>query len=129
MGGNHSKVKNAPATISCRDALEFATLAGAKANGLAGKVGSITPGKKADIITVRVTDLNLAPVSDPVGAVVLAAHPGNVDSVFIAGRAVKRNGQLLGIDLDALRRRAAESQARILAYGYRDDDQQQKETT
>ena len=114
MGGGHSRVRNAPPTISCRDVLEFATVAGARANGLAHKVGSLAPGKQADIITVRTTDLNLTPVSDPVGAIVLAAHPGNVDSVFIAGRPVKRNGRILGIDLDSLRRRAFESQQRVL---------------
>ena len=96
--------------------LAFATVAGAHANGLGNKVGSLTPGKQADVIAVRMNDLNLTPVSDPVGAIVLAAHPGNVDSVFIAGRAVKRNGRMLGVDLDALRRRASESQQRVLAY-------------
>ncbi len=115
MGGNHSKVDKAPASISCRDVLEFATLAGAKANGMAHKTGSLTPGKQADLLMVRANDLNLTPVSDAIGAVVLAAHPGNVDSVFVAGRAVKRHGQMLGIDLDALRQRAADSQRYVLA--------------
>ncbi len=115
MGGNHSTVSKAPASINCRDVLEFATLAGAKANGMADKTGSLTPGKQADLLMVRANDLNLTPVSDAIGAVVLAAHPGNVDSVFVAGRAVKRHGQMLGIDLDALRQRAADSQRYLLA--------------
>ncbi|GAC1317315.1 MAG: amidohydrolase family protein [Collimonas sp.] len=114
MGGNHSRIENAPATISLRDVLEFATLAGARANGLEHKVGSLTPGKQADIILIRGDDLNLTPVSDPVGAVVLAAHPGNVDTVFVAGRAVKRHGSMLHLDLDALRQRALQSQQYIL---------------
>ncbi|VVE38113.1 amidohydrolase family protein [Pandoraea fibrosis] len=114
MGGNHSRVHNAPATLSMRDVLEFATMAGARANGLDHKVGSLTPGKQADIIMIRGEDLNLTPVSDAVGAVVLAAHPGNVDSVFVAGRAVKRHGRMMGIDLDALRQRARASQQYIL---------------
>ncbi|QHE93598.1 amidohydrolase family protein [Pandoraea fibrosis] len=114
MGGNHSRVHNAPATLSMRDVLEFATMAGARANGLDHKVGSLTPGKQADIIMIRGEDLNLTPVSDAVGAVVLAAHPGNVDSVFVAGRAVKRHGRMVGIDLDALRQRARASQQYIL---------------
>jgi cytosine/adenosine deaminase-related metal-dependent hydrolase len=114
MGGGHSKTKNAPATLGLRDVLGFATLAGAQANGLAHKVGSLTPGKQADVVLIRADDLNLAPVSDAVGAVVLGAHPGNVDSVFVAGRPVKRDGRLLDVDLDRLRQRAADSQAYVL---------------
>lgn len=114
MGGNHSRVPNAPATLSMRDVLEFATIAGARANGLDHKVGSLTPGKQADIVMIRGDDLNLTPVSDAIGAVVLAAHPGNVDSVFVAGRAMKRRGQMIGVDLDVLRARARASQQYIL---------------
>ena len=115
MGGNHSTVPNAPASITLREVLEFGTMAGAHATGLAHKVGSLTPGKQADLMLVRTTDLNLTPVSDAVGAVVLAAHPGNVSSVFVAGRPVKRDGQMVGIDLDALRQRACASQRHVLA--------------
>ncbi|CAG2154342.1 amidohydrolase family protein [Cupriavidus numazuensis] len=114
MGGNHSRVANAPATLSMRDVLEFATVAGARANGLDHKVGSLTPGKQADIVMIRGDDLNLAPVSDAVGAVVLAAHPGNVDTVFVAGRTVKRHGRMTGVDVDMLRHRAAASQHYVL---------------
>ncbi|WP_278652215.1 amidohydrolase family protein [Pandoraea pnomenusa] len=114
MGGNHSRVPNAPATLSMRDVLEFATIAGARANGLDHKVGSLTPGKQADIVMIRGDDLNLTPVSDAIGAVVLAAHPGNVDSVFVGGRAMKRRGQMIGVDLDVLRARARASQQYIL---------------
>ncbi|CAN7793511.1 amidohydrolase family protein [Caballeronia sp. LjRoot34] len=114
MGGNHSHIKHAPATLSLRDVLEFATVSGARANGLAHKVGSLTPGKQADIILIRSDDLNLMPVSDAAGAVVLAAHAGNVDTVFVAGRAVKRHGRMLDVDLDALRGRAFASQQYVL---------------
>lgn len=114
MGGGHSRVPDAPATLTLRDVLEFATLAGARATGLDHKTGSLTPGKQADIVLIRGDDLNLTPVSDAVGAVVLAAHPGNVDTVFVAGRAVKRAGRLLHIDVEALRRRARASQAHVL---------------
>lgn len=114
MGGNHSKTPHAPATLSMRDVLEFATVAGARANGLEHKVGSLTPGKQADFIFIRGEDLNLTPVSDAVGAVVLAAHPGNVDSVFVAGDAVKRHGRMLNVDVGQLRERARASQAYVL---------------
>lgn len=114
MGGGHSRVKDAPATLSMRDVLEFATLAGARATGLDRKVGSLTPGKQADIVMLRANDLNLTPVSDAVGAVVLAAHPGNVDTVFVAGQAVKRGGTMVNVDLEKLRTRAMASQAYVL---------------
>ncbi len=114
MGGGHSTVKNAPASLTLRDVLAFATLSGAQATGLAHKVGALAPGKQADLMLLRTTDLNLTPVSDAVGAVVLAAHPGNVDTVFVAGRAVKRNGRMVGIDLEGLRQRALDSQRYVL---------------
>ncbi|MDH7795598.1 MULTISPECIES: amidohydrolase family protein [unclassified Beijerinckia] len=113
VGGQHSRVAQVPA-LSLRDVLSFATMAGAQANGLAHKVGSLTPGKQADIVMIRADDLNLAPVSDAIAAVVLAAHPGNVDTVFVAGQAVKRGGSMLNIDLDALRQRALASQIYVL---------------
>jgi len=114
MGGGHSKAKGAPETMTMRDVLEFATLAGAKATGLEGKIGSLTAGKQADIVMIRTDDINLAPVSDAVGAIVLAAHPGNVDSVYVAGRAVKKGGKLLSVNLDQVRERAVSSQKFVL---------------
>jgi cytosine/adenosine deaminase-related metal-dependent hydrolase len=114
MGGGHSRAGNAPSSLTMRDVLEFATVAGAKATGLASKTGSLARGKQADIIMIRQDDLNLTPVSDAIGAVVLAAHSGNVDSVFVAGRAMKRGGKMLGVDVDALRARAFASQRQVL---------------
>ncbi|MCW5297714.1 hypothetical protein DXT88_05945 [Herbaspirillum lusitanum] len=114
MGGGHSKAKGAPETMTMRDVLEFATLAGAKATGLDSKIGSLTPGKQADIVMIRADDINLAPVSDAVGAIVLAAHSGNVDSVYVAGRAVKKAGKLLSVDVSQVRARALSSQQFVL---------------
>lgn len=114
MGGKHSRAAQAPPTLTLRDVLEFATIAGARATGLADRTGSLTPGKQADIVMIRQDDLNLVPVSDAVGAVVLAAHSGNVDTVFVAGRALKRAGRMVGVDLDAIRRRAFASQHAVL---------------
>jgi cytosine/adenosine deaminase-related metal-dependent hydrolase len=114
MGGGHSKAKAAPESLTMRDVLEFATLAGAKATGLDSKIGSLSPGKQADIVMIRADDLNLAPVADAVGAIVLAAHSGNVDSVYVAGRPVKRGGKLLSVDVDQVRARALSSQQFVL---------------
>lgn len=114
VGGSHSKLDEPP-QLTLRDVLEFATIQGAQALGLQDRIGSITPGKQADLVFVRATDLNLAPVSDPVAAVVLAAHEGNIDSVMVDGRFVKRVGQMCATDTDLLVSQAAESQERLMA--------------
>jgi 5-methylthioadenosine/S-adenosylhomocysteine deaminase len=85
--------------LTAAEVLKFATIDGARALGLDAKVGSLTPGKQADIVMIRATDVNLTPVNDPIGAVVLSAHTGNVDSVFVAGKAVKRQGRLVDVDM------------------------------
>ncbi|MDF2117219.1 amidohydrolase family protein [Roseiarcaceae bacterium H3SJ34-1] len=100
--------------LRVRDVLEFATLVGAEACGLGHRVGSLRPAKDADIIFVRRTDLNLAPVSDAVGAVVLGAHPGNVDTVMVRGKILKQGGKMIGYDLDRVRALAAASQSYLL---------------
>ena len=94
--------------------LRFATSAGAQALGLEQKVGTLTPGKEADLIMIRTTDLNMFPVHDPIGAVVQFANPSNVDTVFVAGRLVKREGKLLNVDLDAIRHTAMQSKDYLL---------------
>ena len=101
--------------VTVKDVLEFATIDGARTVGLGHKTGSLTPGKEADIIMLRTDLLNVFPVNDPVGAVVTGADTSNVDLVFIAGRAMKRNGQLLNVDLDRARRLAIESRDYVVA--------------
>jgi cytosine/adenosine deaminase-related metal-dependent hydrolase len=90
--------------LTARDVLEFATIEGARAVGLESKIGSITPGKYADLILVRRHDLNLAPAIDPLGALVIGGHAGNVDGVFVGGRAVKWNGEMLSDAVAGARR-------------------------
>jgi len=104
-----------PAALTARDVLEFATIDGARALGLGDRIGSITPGKQADLVLLRADDLTLFPANHPVGAVVAAGHPGLVDTVLVAGQVVKRGGALVGVDLDDLRDRALRSRARIAA--------------
>lgn len=115
MTNGHSRADKAPADLPLRRVLEFATIAGAEATGLADKVGSLTPGKQADVILIRATDLNLAPVSDAVGAVVLGAHAGNVDTVIVGGDVVKRHGRMLNCDPERLCKQAQESRDFVLA--------------
>jgi len=81
--------------VGPRDILTWATIGGARALGLESMIGSLTPGKKADVICLRATDLNLAPVHDPVLSVVQQANGANVDTVIINGHVRKRNGRLL----------------------------------
>ena len=76
--------KDLPKLLTTRDVLEFATIEGAKANKLDKKVGTLTPGKEADLILLRTDRFNVMPVNNAVGAVVTSMHPGNVDTVMIA---------------------------------------------
>lgn len=101
-------------TLSARDVLEFATIDGARALGLDHKTGTLTPGKQADMIMIDLTHLNMFPLNDPVGAVVQCANTHNVDSVFVAGKALKRGGKMLNIDLDRYRQWALDSRDHLL---------------
>jgi cytosine/adenosine deaminase-related metal-dependent hydrolase len=94
-----------PLPLMSRDVLEFATVQGARACGLAARTGSLTPGKEADIVLPDTNSLNLLPMNNPKGAVVECAHVGNVDTVIVAGRIVKRDKRLLRVDLSQLRGR------------------------
>ncbi|GGM62383.1 cytosine/adenosine deaminase-related metal-dependent hydrolase [Halarchaeum rubridurum] len=79
-------------TPTAHRALEYATIEGARALGLADRIGSLTPGKRADITIIDGEDLNTAPVHNPVETVVFQAGIENVDTVLVDGTVVKRNG-------------------------------------
>jgi len=79
------------------------------------RIGSLTPGKRADVILVRIGDINLFPVNDPVQSIVLHACGANVDTVLVDGRIVKRGGQLIFTDLARRKEQLAESGARLIA--------------
>jgi 5-methylthioadenosine/S-adenosylhomocysteine deaminase len=101
--------KELPRLLTTRDVLRMATIEGARACGLDDKVGTLTPGKDADIVLLRSDRLNMVPLNDAVGAVVMCADTGNIDTVFIAGKAMKRGGKLLDVDLDRVRKLAMTS--------------------
>ncbi|MBY8856775.1 amidohydrolase family protein [Nocardia sp. CA2R105] len=101
--------------LRSRDLLEFATVDGARACGLAARTGSLTPGKDADVILLRTDDLTVFPCNNPAGTIVAAGHPGLIDTVLVAGRVVKRAGALVGVDLPGLRGRLLASRDRIAA--------------
>jgi cytosine/adenosine deaminase-related metal-dependent hydrolase len=90
--------------LTARDILTMATLDGAHVAGLEDRTGSLTPGKQADVVVIDGTAVGVAPVIDPVGAVVLSADTSNVDTVIIGGKIHKRNGRLVA-DWESARKR------------------------
>ena len=105
---------NAPERITTREVLAYATIEGARANGLAQKTGSLTQGKEADVIMLRTDKPNVFPINDPIGAVVWGMDTSNIDSVFVAGKAMKRNGELLHVDWNAVKKAVTDSREYVL---------------
>lgn len=101
-------------SYSARQALEWATINGARTMKMDHKIGSLTPGKQADVTLLRKNDINLFPVNDPLEAIVFQANASNVDTVLIAGKPVKQGGVLLYGDLEAKKTELAQSGERIL---------------
>jgi cytosine/adenosine deaminase-related metal-dependent hydrolase len=99
---------------SAREVLTYATVEGARANGLDAKVGTLTPGKQADVVMLRVDRLNVTPLNDPYTAVVAGMDTGNVDTVLINGRVMKQSGKLLYVDWNAVKRMVDESRNYVL---------------
>ncbi len=95
--------------LRARDMLTMATLDGAHVLGLEDRIGSLTPGKQADVVVIDGRAPNTAPVIDPVATVVLEADTSNVDTVIIAGKVHKRDGRLLADWDSALARLEASS--------------------
>jgi cytosine/adenosine deaminase-related metal-dependent hydrolase/ribose/xylose/arabinose/galactoside ABC-type transport system permease subunit len=101
--------------VSTREVLSYATIEGARANGLDAKVGTLTPGKQADLILLRTDRMNVTPLNDAATAIVAGMDTGNVDTVLIGGRVMKRHGTLLHVDWPAVKRMAAESRDFVVA--------------
>jgi cytosine/adenosine deaminase-related metal-dependent hydrolase len=99
--------------LTAEDALRMATIESARCHGLDGRIGSLTPGKQADVILLRRSDLNLAAARDPIAATVLHASVANVDTVIVAGELLKRDGRLLHYDLSRRLGELAASSDRI----------------
>ncbi|GAB3274333.1 amidohydrolase family protein [Kineosporia babensis] len=87
--------------------IEMATINGAKALGLEKVTGSITPGKRADIVLVRADDINIAPIGDLESTLVRSATPANIDTVMIDGRIVKQHRETTSHDVSKVVRNAA----------------------
>jgi cytosine/adenosine deaminase-related metal-dependent hydrolase len=107
--------KNLPKLLTVREVVEFATVQGARANALESKVGTLTPGKQADIILLRHDRFNVLPLNNAYGAVVLEMDTSNVDTVLIAGTMVKSRGQLVGVDAAKVAKLAQQSRDYIIS--------------
>ncbi|MCY1023907.1 amidohydrolase family protein [Pyxidicoccus sp. MSG2] len=94
---------NLPDLLTSRDVIRFATVEGARVARLSNKVGSLTPGKEADIILLRADAINVAPLNNVPGAVVTLMERSNVDTVIVAGRIRKWRGALVGVNWPHLR--------------------------
>ena len=102
-----------PGLITSRDVLSIATLGGAEVAGIADRTGSLTPGKKADVVILDGSAVNMAPIIDPVGAVVCAADISNVKTVLVDGEVLKEDFKLKA-SLDGPRRAVEESRDYLL---------------
>ena len=95
--------RNLPTLVTCRDVIEFATVAGARVAHVDSKVGTLTPGKEADIIMLATDRINTFPLNNVPGTIVTLMDTSNVENVFVAGKVVKWQGKLVGMDLNRLR--------------------------
>jgi len=84
--------------LPARKALELGTIEGARSMGMGDEIGSLTPGKRADLIAISPNALNMAVVTDPAHLVLEATGPENIDTVVVDGRILKRGGKLAALD-------------------------------
>jgi len=94
----HSHRIGARVPLTLKRLLQLATIDGAVDLGIANRAGSITPGKRADLVLVRTSDTNMAPAGDPYEALVSFGLPSNVDTVIIDGRVLRRAGRFTAFD-------------------------------
>ncbi|GLR86074.1 amidohydrolase family protein [Bradyrhizobium iriomotense] len=104
----------ATTTIPVREALRWITLEGARMLGRDGQIGSLTPGKLADLVIIDASDLNLVPVHDPVATVVMQTSLANIEAVMIGGVWKKWNGRLLADGLETKKELLARSGRRLV---------------
>jgi 5-methylthioadenosine/S-adenosylhomocysteine deaminase len=101
--------KETPALINCRDVLEFATLQGARCANIDDRVGTLSPGKAADILMLRADRLDIWPLNNAPSAVANQMNPSHVENVFIGGKPKKWRGQLVGVDVRRVLRLAQDA--------------------
>jgi 5-methylthioadenosine/S-adenosylhomocysteine deaminase len=109
-----NKEENLPPLLTCREVLEFATLAGARCANLDGKIGTLTPGKDADIVMLKADELSVWPLNNAPSTVVNLMNPGHIDAVFIAGKVRKWRGKLVGVDVPRTLRAVQEARDAVV---------------
>jgi cytosine/adenosine deaminase-related metal-dependent hydrolase len=107
--------KAPPALLTARDVLEFATVEGARTAGLDDRVGSLKPGKDADIVVLDAGRLNVWPLNNAAGCIVNLMNPMNVEAVFIAGKVKKWQGTLVGVDHARVKRLSQSARDDVIA--------------
>jgi cytosine/adenosine deaminase-related metal-dependent hydrolase len=107
--------KNSPRLLTSRDTIELATIEGARVAHLDNKIGTLTPGKEADIVMLATDRINVFPMNNVPGTVVTLMDTSNVENVFIAGRVMKWQGRLVGVDLSRIRRTIDTAREGLLA--------------
>jgi 5-methylthioadenosine/S-adenosylhomocysteine deaminase len=113
LGLQRAKSLQAGIFPTVADVLLMATVDGAKLLNMSDRIGSLTPGKKADLIIINPRDVNFAPRFEWVNQIVFNAQPANVEWVFIDGRPLKRKGELVGVDPKAVVEAAQKAATRI----------------
>jgi cytosine/adenosine deaminase-related metal-dependent hydrolase len=105
----------APQAVTSRQVIEMATIAGAASSRLLDKVGTLTPGKEADIVVLDARNINTWPMNNVPGTIVTMMNPRHVRDVLIAGKVVYWKGKLVGWNVDALLRQIEQARERVLA--------------
>jgi 5-methylthioadenosine/S-adenosylhomocysteine deaminase len=108
---------NLPPLLTCRDVLDFATLQGARCANLDHKLGTLAPGKEADILMLRADRFDVWPLNNAPSVVANLMNPSHVDAVFIAGKVRKWRGSLVGVDAARVLRLAQEARAAVMRRG------------
>jgi cytosine/adenosine deaminase-related metal-dependent hydrolase len=104
---------DAPPQLAAQDILTMATRGGARACGLSDRIGTLTPGKEADMILIQANDIMNGPLNNAIGTVVVGAGVDSVDTVIVGGRLKKWRGDIVGYDTHAIVAAAARSRDRI----------------
>jgi cytosine/adenosine deaminase-related metal-dependent hydrolase len=104
-----------PQLVTSRQVIEMATIAGAASNRILDKVGTLTPGKEADVVVLEARGIDTWPMHNVPGTIVTMMNPSHVRDVLIAGKVVYFKRQLVGWDVDGLLRRIEQSRDRVLA--------------
>lgn len=111
----HKHASGDPRAMPARQALELATRRGAEALGLGDRIGSIEPGKLADVITVSIDSARQTPLYDPMSHLVYATHGTDVRTTIVHGQVLMRQGRVLTLDRDAVLREARAMATKVAA--------------